>query len=94
MNYPIFLTLIFHDCFFSKQKGTFFVTLQQMGLLCTAAYDGISTCKDNPLCVAPRVGYYAFFLQQIARPRNTRIRFHFLTRIESMQNLLKGDYDK
>ena len=61
---------------FSVKKGTFFVTLQQMGLLCTAAYDGISIWKDNPLCVAPRVGYYAFFLQHIARPRNTRIQFH------------------
>ena len=52
------------------------MTLQQIGLLCITAYDGISIQKGNPLCVVPRVGYYTFFLQQIARPRNTRIRFH------------------
>ena len=62
--------------FFLTKKGTFFVSLQQMGLLCTSAYDGISIWKDDPLYVAPRVGYCVFFLQQIARPRNARIRFH------------------
>ena len=51
------------------------MTLQQIGLLRTTAYDDISIRKGNPPCVAPRVGYYAFFLQQIARPHNTRIRF-------------------
>ena len=46
---------------FSVKKGTFVVPLQQTGLLFSSAYDGISIWKDNPLCVAPRVGYYAFF---------------------------------
>ena len=60
---------------FSVRKGTYFMTLQQVGLLCITAYDGIPMQKGNPLCAVRRVGYYAFFLQQIARPRNTRIRF-------------------
>ena len=60
VNYPVFLTLIFHACFFSS-KRYLFVSLQQTGLLCTSAYGGISIWKDNPLCVAPLVGYYAFF---------------------------------
>ena len=51
------------------------MTLQQIGLLRTTAYNDISIRKGNPLCVAPRVGYYAFFLLQIVRPRNTRIQF-------------------
>ena len=46
---------------FSVKKGTFFLSLQQTRLLCTGAYDGISITKDNPLCVAPHVGYYALF---------------------------------
>ena len=75
VNYLVFWTLIFHDSFFIKES-TSFVTLQRIGLLCSAAYDGILKWKDNPLCVVPRVGYYAFLLQQIARPRNTRSRFH------------------
>ena len=52
------------------------MSLQQAGLLCTSVYDNISLWKDNPLCVASPVGYYAFFLQRIARPRNARIRLH------------------
>ena len=46
---------------FSIKKGTFFLSLQQARLLCTGAYDGIPITKDNPLCVAPRVGFYALF---------------------------------
>ena len=46
---------------FSVKKGTFFLSLQQTRLLCAGEYDGISITKDNPLCVAPRVGYYALF---------------------------------
>ena len=46
---------------FSVKKGTFFLSLQQTRLLCTGAYDGTSIKKDNPLCVAARVGYYALF---------------------------------
>ena len=56
VNYPVFLALIFLECFFSK-KRYLFVTLQQIGLLCTAALDRIAIWKGNPLCVAPRVGY-------------------------------------
>ena len=75
VNYPVFLDLIFLECFFSK-KSDLFVTLQQIGLLCAAAYDGIAMWKGNPLCVAPRVVLYAFFVQRIATPRNTIIRLH------------------
>ena len=67
-NYPVFFMPVF-----SVKKGTFFVSLQQLGLLCTAVYVGIAIWKDNPVWVATRVGYYAFFLQQIARPRNARM---------------------
>ena len=73
---PCFFDPDFSCLFFQLKKGTFLVSLQQTGLPCTSAYDGISIWKDNPLCVAPRVGYYAFFLQRIARPRNARIRFY------------------
>ena len=69
VNYAVFLDLIVLECFFSKEKGTFFVTLQQIGLHCTAAYDGIAIWNGNPLCVA-------FFVQRMARPRNTIIRLH------------------
>ena len=41
---------------FSVKKGTFFMTLQHIGLLCIAAYYGMSIKKDTPLCIVLSVG--------------------------------------
>ena len=89
VNYHVFLALIFLTCSFSK-KDTFFGTLEQIGLLCTAVYDVIPIWRGNRLCVAPRVGYYAFFLQQIERPRNTMIRFQLFYQSRAHAELASG----
>ena len=76
VNYLFFFTLIFHNYFFSKKRYLFRnVAINGAPLYCCVRWD--LNMEGQPTVCCTTCMLLRLFLQQIWRPRNTRIRFHF-----------------
>ena len=70
--YPLFLALIFHECFFSKKRYLF----HDVATIWALFYCCVVRClhKEGYCTIRPaKCRLICLFLQRIARPRNTKI---------------------